>query len=201
MDSDFYDSDYSEGAEDEEQSAEYMSESEDDDIVLDTQAEVASGGRQVKYRVMNEVELRDRQKEAVNTITSILSITDSDAAKVLRAYKWDVNRVNEEWFNDTERVQEKVGMVESAPVPSTSGSKTQCLICFDDFARDDMCAATCQHYFCKDCWKGYVSNGVGTGPNVLNLRCPLPGCKAAVPNSIINEVATARWIARQCASG
>lgn len=150
MDSDFDDSEYEAGSAEymSEEGGEYLTNDEDDeDIVLDTNAEVASAGRQVRepgrviwlggamsgcavpgtvkhcrdmakttrgdasaqarpssrgersramhllhaqvrFRVMNEVELRDRQKEALSSVTSVLGIADSDAAKVLRAYKW-----------------------------------------------------------------------------------------------------------------
>lgn len=43
-----------------------------------------------------------------------------------RARLRDVNRVNEEWFNDTERVQAKVGLVDTpAAAASASGDKVR----------------------------------------------------------------------------
>ena len=33
---------------------------------------------------------------------------------------------------------------------------------------------------CSDCWSGYVSTAISSGPSVLNLRCPLPECQQAV---------------------
>lgn len=56
----------------------------------------------------------------------------------------------------------------------------QCKICFDEFPVKEMRSAACNHRFCKACWKGYVSAKVAEGPAVLNLRCPLPDCRAAV---------------------
>ena len=38
----------------------------------------------------------------------------------------------------------------------------------------------CNHYFCSGCWEGYVAAAISEGPSSLNLRCPLPDCKAAV---------------------
>jgi hypothetical protein len=55
-----------------------------------------------------------------------------------------------------------------------------CQICFDEFDVKNMRAARCKHYFCLDCWRGYVSTAINSGPSVLNLRCPLPDCKSAV---------------------
>lgn len=56
----------------------------------------------------------------------------------------------------------------------------QCKICFEDFPRSSMRSAACKHGFCTDCWAGYLANGVTSGPSVLDLRCPLPTCKAEV---------------------
>jgi ariadne-1 len=54
------------------------------------------------------------------------------------------------------------------------------MICFEDFSRKDVRSAACKHGFCVDCWKGYITAGIGSGPAVLDLRCPLPPCKAEV---------------------
>ena len=61
----------------------------------------------------------------------------------------------------------------------------QCKICFDDYPVKEMRSAACNHRFCKACWKGYVNAKIAEGPAVLNLRCPLPNCRAAVrPQSL-----------------
>ena len=38
----------------------------------------------------------------------------------------------------------------------------------------------CRHLFCQQCWHGYLSAAIEAGPSVLDLRCPLPDCTAAV---------------------
>lgn len=91
----------------------------------------------------------------------------------------DSNRVNEEWFNDMDGIQQRAGLATDA-APASGGRTVQCRICFDSFAVDDMCAASCGHYFCKDCWRGYISAAINNGPTVLNMRCPEPDCKRSV---------------------
>jgi hypothetical protein len=54
------------------------------------------------------------------------------------------------------------------------------MICFEEHPRSAMRSAACKHGFCTDCWAGYLSNAVTSGPSVLDLRCPLPDCKAGV---------------------
>jgi hypothetical protein len=43
---------------------------------------------QSKYVVLTKTDILRRQKEAVEQVTSILGISDDDAARVLRKYKW-----------------------------------------------------------------------------------------------------------------
>ena len=55
-----------------------------------------------------------------------------------------------------------------------------CKICYESYPVKSMHASMCDHYFCRECWEGYVANAISEGPAALNLRCPLPDCKAAV---------------------
>lgn len=45
---------------------------------------------QAVYEVLTEQQLRERQAESVGAVTSVLGITDGEAARVLRHYKWCV---------------------------------------------------------------------------------------------------------------
>ncbi|KAK9832545.1 hypothetical protein WJX81_007928 [Elliptochloris bilobata] len=163
--------------------------SEDGDYGFDPHAEVETSTRQAPYVVFSEEQLRERQEEAISAVTSVLSISRGEAVRVLRQCKWDVNRVNEEWFTDMDAVRQKVGILEEQPVASTSGKET-CQICFDEVQAREMRSARCGHLFCRDCWRGYVANAINSGPSALNLRCPLPECTAAVPTAVVEAVAS-----------
>ena len=39
--------------------------------------------------------------QAVTALTSVLGVTSSEAALLLRYYKWSVTRVHDEWFQVT----------------------------------------------------------------------------------------------------
>ena len=43
---------------------------------------------QSKFRVLDEHELKERQQEAVRSVTSVLSVPEADASRVLRLFKW-----------------------------------------------------------------------------------------------------------------
>lgn len=50
------------------------------------------GCTQGKFRVLDEHELKERQQEAVRSVTSVLSVSEADASRVLRLFKWYARR-------------------------------------------------------------------------------------------------------------
>ncbi|AQK57788.1 Putative RING zinc finger domain superfamily protein [Zea mays] len=52
-----------------------------------------------------------------------------------------------------------------------------------------MSSAGCAHFYCHECWEGYISAAIGDGPGCLSLRCPDPSCSAMVLQGMINELA------------
>eukprot|EP00775_Hariotina_reticulata_P011699 gene11699-11843_t len=184
MDSDDYGDSDEQYSEDADMDSSGGVEDEDDDYGFETSDVGAS--KKTKYLVLTKTEIQKRQKEAVESVISILGISDDDASRLLRKYKWDANRVNEEWFADMEGVKAAVGMIDEQPDPP--GTLDKCMICFEVFSRSEMRSAACKHGFCTDCWSGYLANAVSSGPSVLDLRCPLPDCKAEVPVVLVHEV-------------
>lgn len=55
-----------------------------------------------------------------------------------------------------------------------------CGICYDEHPADSVLAGPCHHAYCTECWHGYVSTAIASGPACLDLRCPDPECKVAV---------------------
>lgn len=43
---------------------------------------------QHKYVVLTKAAIHTRQQEVIDAVTSVLGITDEDAGRILRKYKW-----------------------------------------------------------------------------------------------------------------
>ncbi|KAI3866542.1 hypothetical protein MKW92_019269, partial [Papaver armeniacum] len=59
---------------------------------------------------------------------------------VLRHYNWDVDKAQDAWFADEEKVRKDVGLSEKqveveVPIQNTENT-IKCRICLDEFARD-----------------------------------------------------------------
>ncbi|GBF98045.1 hypothetical protein Rsub_10273 [Raphidocelis subcapitata] len=158
--------------------------SSDDDYAFDNAAAQFSSKSKVPYVILRREDVAQRQQKAINEVTSVLGLNSDEATRVLRRFKWDVNRVNEEWFSDVDAVRRAVGLLEE-PAAETPRASAKCRICFDEFPKASMHAGPCRHYFCGDCWRGYTHEAVCSGPACLDLRCPLPECKVAVPSPLV----------------
>eukprot|EP00884_Botryococcus_braunii_P023086 jgi/Botrbrau1/9461/Bobra.0252s0082.1 len=182
MDSDTYDSDYDDYEND--------VNSSDDDGYEDFEhdlGEIAPSATKAKYTVYSPYQLREKKNEKVLSVKAFLSQDSETTERLLRAAKWDQSRVHDNWFGDEDKEKKKLGIIETVCDPNPD-SDAECRICFDTYPKQNMCCSNCRHYFCKDCWAGYVSEAINNGPSVLNLRCPQPECSAAVPRSVVMEV-------------
>ncbi|XP_057837830.1 probable E3 ubiquitin-protein ligase ARI8 isoform X2 [Cryptomeria japonica] len=141
---------------------------------------------QMYYTILSEQDIRERQEEAIENVSSVLSISKVEAGILLRHFKWSVSKVNDEWFVDEAKVRREVGLLEKPTVEvKPDVNELQCGICFDTYSNDRMKAVFCGHHFCKGCWTGYIHTSVNDGPGCLSLRCPVPSCGAAVDENMV----------------
>ncbi|KAI3911172.1 hypothetical protein MKW92_033381 [Papaver armeniacum] len=160
---------------------------EEDDEVGDLDEPDSDPHEKSTYTVLVEEDIRQQQQEDVTQVSNTLSIPRISATILLRHYNWDVEKAHEAWFSDEEKVRKDVGLIDVVPVQYTDNI-IKCGICFDEFPRDDMCAASCGHLFCNLCWEQYVSIKISDGPGCLKLRCPEPSCAVAVGQDMVNEL-------------
>merc|ERR1719343_994222 len=144
---------------------------------------------------MNREELRERQKRCISDATELLDVPAEEAFLLLRFYKWDLARLQEEWFADSDRVREKVGIGPPSDAATSSsvtplfappaGLKT-CPICYSEC--DKLLSLECGHGFCQDCWRNYLHIAVDEGKASVQTRCPQHKCGRIVTRSFFQEL-------------
>ncbi|KAL6908121.1 hypothetical protein ACP4OV_002291 [Aristida adscensionis] len=146
-----------------------------------------------RYVVLTEEELRARQEADTAAVAEVLSIPAGFAAALLRHFGWRPGRVQEEWFSDERCVRAAVGLPPdgAAPVATALGARRLvCAICFRRLnAGRTLSAACAAHFYCGECWRGYLHAAVGDGARCLSLRCPDPSCPAAVVRELVDAAA------------
>ncbi|KAJ1417918.1 hypothetical protein B484DRAFT_145646 [Ochromonadaceae sp. CCMP2298] len=58
----------------------------------------------------------------------------------------------------------------------------QCSICQDDVPGTQAYSLHCLHWYCSDCWEGYVRNAVNE--RRVTYTCPAPDCRSLVPQDM-----------------
>ncbi|KAF2920735.1 hypothetical protein DAI22_08g233700 [Oryza sativa Japonica Group] len=141
--------------------------------------------REQRYIVLTEKDINERQEEDIGKVSAVLSIRREEACVLLHHYKC---KLSDEWFADEEKVRDIVGLLLNG-IDLPNSRKLTCGICFEGYSSDVMSSADCDHFYCHECWEGYISAAISDGPGCLSLRCPDPSCGAMVLQNMINKLA------------
>ncbi|XP_074316175.1 putative E3 ubiquitin-protein ligase ARI10 [Silene latifolia] len=161
-----------------------------------------SNSKEKRYTILNDVEIKRRQDEEISYVSSVLSLSISEATLLLCHYNWSTSQLNDDWFANEQQVRTKVGLINNITVNHNNHDNNyRCGICFDDeFSIDEVRSANCGHIYCKTCWRTYIDITVDeTGSGCLRLKCPEPKCPAAVDRDMVTELASKEIVAKYLA--
>ncbi|KAG0544836.1 hypothetical protein BDA96_02G310800 [Sorghum bicolor] len=191
-DSENYSSSVEDDAMDEDESCQSDGDDVGGDVVSDNDDDMpqAAERNDKGYIFETEADVRKRQDEVTASVSELLSVPWGLAAVFLRHCRWDAERLENEWFADERRVREAVGLTaeQGDAATSVNDRPLTCAICFDVHSAGEMISAGCAHYYCRECWGGYIHAAVGDGARCLVLRCPDPSCGAPVTRELVREV-------------
>ena len=79
----------------------------------------------------------------------------------------------------------RANTITNETTPPISNDEVECGICLDSVPPHEAYALTCEHWFCADCWRGYLRNAVGGGASGgisgESPQCPQAKCCMRVP--------------------
>ena len=138
-----------------------------------------------RINIMSKEEVGQEMMMVVEQLSEVIPCVGlEDLMHMLHTYNWDVGKLQEEWFSDSDAVRKSCGVPEQ-PVGGHDTENPRCLICFEEFLASKMMDCGCGHAFCMDCWNRYVKTEIESGPRSLDLRCPTPDCSCRVKESIL----------------
>ncbi|KAH8063148.1 hypothetical protein JL722_2310 [Aureococcus anophagefferens] len=129
------------------------------------------------------------------------------AEVLLRHVGWSAERLMEAFWSDGERLTGAAGVdtwaadggdaaAAAVALPSAEGTVT-CRICFDDVPASSGRSAPCGHFFCEDCYGGYLANAVDEGASCVMATCPERGCATRVPGALFAALVDAKRVDRR----
>lgn len=78
-----------------------------------------------EYEVRTAEELRGTARAKVAEVCDTLTVSEGDAFALLCGFKWNKERLLEDWFGDEDRTRQKFHIVKPPPPPSSTGSGVQ----------------------------------------------------------------------------
>ncbi|CAN0036522.1 unnamed protein product [Discosporangium mesarthrocarpum] len=138
---------------------------------------------------INETQLKELMSKVVCDISETVNISTDAATALLRYFSWNRERLFDQFYSSPESVTKKVGIGLGGDHAAAlgKGQTLMCRICCDDVQGSGAFALPCRHYFCKGCWKGYLSAKVSEGPICVYTTCPEHKCQQIVPESVFAE--------------
>eukprot|EP01010_Urceolus_cornutus_P001853 NODE_242_length_1945_cov_224.710970_g192_i0.p1 GENE.NODE_242_length_1945_cov_224.710970_g192_i0~~NODE_242_length_1945_cov_224.710970_g192_i0.p1 ORF type:complete len:548 (+),score=98.91 NODE_242_length_1945_cov_224.710970_g192_i0:142-1785(+) len=128
------------------------------------------------------------QQEVVKNVAELLNVTPSAACQVLRHFKWNYEELSQRYFEDPSALRDTLGINLGKVKPYiTATVPTECNVCFDECPPDTILRMQCGHWFCKECWTGYLSGKVEQGPSCVVTHCAYPKCLQSVDETMFEE--------------
>lgn len=154
----------------------------------------------------------------VTAVVEFLGVTNPQAQALLAAYRWDKEKLLEEYVESPEKACLKAKLKfplisGSSEISSGNGTSTEnsssatptpqptkaedkpkeieCSICYCD-SEEYTRMESCGHEFCNDCWRGNLETQIKDG-RTFDISCMHSGCKELVPEWIVEALVTDQW--------
>ena len=142
---------------------------------------------------LQENEIVDEQNREIQKISELLSVSVSQAAGLLRFYKWNKDKLLTSYFDDPDAALELAGVKvkTSGPVENDMGIllvDNRCSICDEEAGLDlELFGMDCKHYFCGLCWEQYLTMQIQEGHSGL-IPCPSYDCGLLVDEKFLKRL-------------
>ena len=141
--------------------------------------------RGIRISFTDETGVRTRMKDMITDTADILAIDPAIVEMLLLHFKWNGRMLQEQWFDSPDKVFKKCGFnvnpADAAKAPDVVDGMAECDSCGDDeIDPTKMHALQCGHFFCHDCWLGYLAVKMEDGPGSVFATCMQTDCGQAV---------------------
>ncbi|KAH9622647.1 hypothetical protein KSS87_004322 [Heliosperma pusillum] len=106
----------------------------------------------IKYTILSKVDVGRLLDGKISMVSTVLSLSRSEAIVLLQHFNWGVSKVHDEWLTSEEEVRKAVGLFERPVMETCDKDQTSCSLCHEGQVADNMFAVSCGHQICLACW-------------------------------------------------
>eukprot|EP01099_Mayorella_cantabrigiensis_P001949 TRINITY_DN1840_c0_g1_i1.p1 TRINITY_DN1840_c0_g1~~TRINITY_DN1840_c0_g1_i1.p1 ORF type:complete len:479 (+),score=84.70 TRINITY_DN1840_c0_g1_i1:82-1518(+) len=166
----------------------YYDDDDDFEEELDLH-ESTQGGLRKSYEALRSSGLQTKYENDILEIMDLLDLKESKAISLLRKFNWDKEKLSASYLENSKSLLDdlKVTTLRKRPKGLKKGEKVTCPVCYEEIGRKDTTVLRkCHHFFCNDCWRGYLANSVSEGISCVVTKCPAPNCGYLVPKEVFD---------------
>lgn len=170
-------------------SLEEVSYDQDDDELSYNDKDLIPGKKafEVNFKVYSPSEIQVFQDTQITEVAAILDQPPEITAILLRHARWNKEKLIEKYMEKEADVLEKSGLgKKSSGLPQLRKIPGfVCDICCEDSPDLSTYALRCEHRYCTDCYRHYLSQKIKDEGEAARIRCPGDGCNRIVDSKTL----------------
>jgi len=160
---------------------------------------------ETSFTPLDQEACRAMANSRVDEVAELLCIDRTVAGMLLRQFRWDQEKLMEEYLLNPEGTLKKVGaqepgqadqsvihqgdevLVGGVPTPRASMPVQRCNICYEDTT--SYSALGCGHNYCNECYSKFIEHKVSDeGHACIQARCPTEKCQLVVSDRLVRSL-------------
>lgn len=152
----------------------------------------------VPFNVYDPADIQKQQDGMINEVNMILDMTKEDAAIMLRYFKWNKERLLEDYMDRPEQVLEAAGLNTTTAKPPKLETIPgfMCDICCEEDDELESFALKCGHRYCVDCYRQYLKQKIKDEGEAARIQCPSDGCGRILDSKSLDILVTSDLVER-----
>jgi len=147
------------------------------------------------YEFLLKEEIEKERDKKINEFIEYSQLNRGEAELVLMNYNWNMELLNNDWFDRTQKIKEESGLSQTKEslrkiaeyLKKNKITKGVCPICEIEMEPDEIIALGCEHEFCSDCYTEYLKQSLQDELTVIGTPCPIKGCNFIVRPDIFEK--------------
>jgi len=155
---------------------------DEDSVSIDEYSMNMSESDDEDYDILRDADVKSRSKRLITEVMEILDLDECECIMLLHKFSWDKEKLIENYFGEQ---NENIKVKECNEHNEMSG---ECMICLTSQPFENMFNLSCNHAYCKDCWREYLETAIDGKMNCIITKCPYPKCDKVVNKSTFKSL-------------